>query len=145
MNVIILGSTGMVGKGALLECLEDERVKKVLLINRQDGGTAHKKITEIIHKDFFDFSPIQEQLKGYDACIFTLGTTSAGKSEIDYTKKTYDLTLAFAHTLYSVNPNCVFCYVSGKGTDSTEKGSSMWARVKGKTENTLLNLGFRDA
>ena len=145
MNIIILGSTGMIGKGALLECLADENIENILLINRQDCGIAHEKIKEIIHKDFFDFSPIKEQLTGYNACFFSLGVTSAGLDENAYHRITYEITLSFARTLASVNPGCIFCYISGAGADSTEKGRTMWARVKGKTENALLKLPFRAA
>jgi hypothetical protein len=140
MKAIILGSSGMVGQGLLLECLEDTRITEVLLINRNAGNIKHGKVKEIIHSDFSDFSSIKERLKGYDACFFCLGVSSAGMSEEQYSKVTYDLTLSFAKTLAEVDPSAAFCYISGAGTDSTEKGSSMWARVKGKTENDLIKL-----
>lgn len=135
----------MVGKGVLLECLEDPRVEKVLVINRRPLNIAHEKLVERIHADFFDFSSIKDQLKEYDACFFCLGTTSVGMSEAHYRKITYDLTLSFARTFVSVASHAVFCYVSGTGTDSSEKGRLMWARVKGKTENDLMRLPFRDS
>ncbi|MCP4520578.1 MAG: NAD(P)H-binding protein [Cytophagales bacterium] len=142
MKVIITGATGMVGKGVLLESLNNSKITEVLLINRNPIDIQNPKIKEIIHKDFMDVSSIQDQLKGYDACFFCLGVSAFRMSEEQYTKLTYDLTLGFANTLVAINPNMTFCYVSGQGTDSSEKGSSMWARVKGKTENDLLKLGF---
>jgi len=145
MNVIILGSTGMVGKGVLLECINDKRIDKILLINRQSIDVKHSKITEIIHSDFYNFSTIQEQLAGYDACYFCLGVSSAGMDEEKYRKITYTLTLHFAETLFKVNKNMCFMYVSGVGTDSNEKSRMAWARIKGKTENDILKLGFKDA
>jgi hypothetical protein len=140
MKAIILGSSGMLGQGLLLECLEDKRVTEILLINRTAGNIKHEKIKEIVHKDFFDFSSIKEQLRGYDVCFFCLGVSSAGMSEEQFYKITYELTLNFARTLAEVNPTAAFCYISGAGTDSSEKGSRMWARVKGKTENDLMKL-----
>lgn len=145
MKVIITGSTGMVGKGVLLECLNNPLISEVLIINRQSINIKHSKLTELIHTDFFDLTLIEEQLKGYDACFFCLGVSSFRMSEQDYTKLTYKLTLNFAKTFQSINPKSTFCYVSGEGTDSTEQGKSMWAKVKGKTENDLLNLGFDKA
>jgi len=145
MNVIILGSTGMVGKGVLLECINDKRIDKIFLINRQSTDVKHSKITEIIHSDFYNFSTIQEQLAGYDACYFCLGVSSAGMDEEKYRKITYTLTLHFAETLFKVNKNMCFMYVSGVGTDSNEKSRMAWARIKGKTENDILKLGFKDA
>jgi nucleoside-diphosphate-sugar epimerase len=145
MKVIITGSTGMVGKGVLLECLDDSRVEEVLLINRNSLGMSHPKIKELTHKDFSDFTAIQDQLKSYDACFHCMGVSSSGMNEEKYTKLTYDFSKSLASTLYGVNPKMVFNYVSGTGTDSTEKGTVMWARVKGKTENMILNMGFKDA
>lgn len=145
MKVIITGATGMVGKGVLLECLDNDAVTAVLVVNRRTVDVQHPKLTEIIHKDFFDLSPISEQLAGYDACFFCLGISSFRQSEEVYTKITYDLTMNFAGALLKSNPGMVFIYVSGTGTDSTESGSTMWARVKGKTENDIIKLGFRDA
>jgi hypothetical protein len=140
MKVIILGSSGMVGQGLLLECIENKRITDILLVNRNPGNIKYEKVKEIVHRDFFDFSSIKDQLKGYDACFFCLGISSAGMNEEQYSKITYELTLSFAHTLAEVNPSAVFCYISGAGTDSTGKGSRMWARVKGKTENDLVKL-----
>ena len=145
LNVIITGSTGMVGKGVLLECLDSPEVETVLIINRSSVGISHPKLKEIIHKDFFDWSNIRSQLGGYNACYFCLGVSSVGMKEPDYTRMTYDLTLGFAREILPLNPEMTFCYVSGAGTDSSEKGRSMWARVKGKTENDLLALGFKAA
>ena len=145
MKVIITGATGMVGKGVLLECLDNDAVTAVLVVNRRTVDMQHPKLTEIIHKDFFDLSPISEQLAGYDACFFCLGISSFRQSEEVYTKITYDLTVNFAGALLKSNPGMVFIYVSGTGTDSTESGSTMWARVKGKTENDIIKMGFKDA
>lgn len=145
MKVIITGGTGMVGKGVLFECLENASIDNVLVVNRKSVDVSHPKLEEIIHKDFFDLSAIRDQLIGYDACFFCLGISSFRQSEEAYTRITYDLTLNFARELLSSNPNMTFIYVSGTGTDSTEQGKSMWARVKGKTENDILSLGFKDA
>jgi hypothetical protein len=142
IKAIITGSTGMIGKGVLLECLEDSRVESVLVINRQPVGMNHVKLKEIILKDLFDLSPAMNELAGYAACFFCLGVSAAGMSEKEYHKITYDLTLYFAQTLLKLNPDMTFCYISGAGTDSSEKGRMMWARVKGKTENALLSLPF---
>jgi hypothetical protein len=145
VRAIITGTTGMVGEGVLHECLSHPNVEEVLVINRRTCGVSHPKLIEIIHKDFYDFTSIEDQLKGYNACFFCLGTTSVGKSEEEYTKITYELTKIFADTVVGLNPDMVFCYVSGAGTDGTEKGKVMWAKVKGKTENYLLNLDFKKA
>lgn len=145
MKVIITGATGMVGKGVLLECLESEKVEAVLIINRSPIGLQHPKMKEIIHSDFFDLSAIEDHLKGYDACFFCLGVSSFRMTESDYTRLTYDLTMNFGKTLLDVNKEMTFNFVSGAGTDSTEKGKTMWARVKGKTENGIYNLGFNSA
>ena len=140
ISVIITGATGMVGEGVLLECLADPRVARVLVINRKPLGRTHPKLVEIVHKDFFDLSAIQPQLAGYDACFFCLGVSSLGMSEAEYARVTRELTLEFGRTLARLNPQMAFCYVTGKGTDSTEHGKTMWARVKGATENELLRL-----
>jgi uncharacterized protein YbjT (DUF2867 family) len=145
LKVILFGATGMVGQGALRECLLDPDVTEVLVVGRSPLGRKHAKIREVVHKDLYDLSPIAPQLAGYDACFFCLGVSSVGMSEADYTKITHDLTLAVAHVLAQQNPQMVFLYVSGTGTDSTERGSSMWARVKGRTENELLREPFRAA
>jgi uncharacterized protein YbjT (DUF2867 family) len=145
IRAIVTGATGMVGEGVLHECLLSSDVEQVLVINRKPCGVSHPKLKEIIHQDFFNLNPIAEQLKGYNACYFCLGASSVGMNQHDYTRVTYDLTLHVAKTLLQQNNNMTFIYVSGSGTDSTEKGSLMWARVKGKTENDILNLGFKDA
>lgn len=143
IRAIITGTTGMVGEGVLHECLQHPQVEEVLIINRKPIGLTHPKLKEIIHLDFFDFSPIKDQLVGYNACYFCLGVTSLGKKEPEYFKLTYLLTMHVAQLLSETSPDMIFCYVSGAGTDSTEKGSSMWARVKGKTENDLMKLPFK--
>jgi hypothetical protein len=130
----------MVGEGVLYECLNHPDVESVLVINRRTCGVNHPKLKEILHDDFYDFSRVENQLKDYNACFFCLGTTSVGKSEEVYTHITFDLTKAFADTLLKHNLDMTFCYVSGSGTDSTEKGKIMWARVKGRTENYLIKL-----
>ena len=144
-NVIITGATGMVGKGVLLECLDHKDIREVLVIGRNSMGVEHPKLNELIHKDFTDFSDVRNQLSGYDACYFCLGISAAGLKEEQYKKITYDFTLALANMLLELNSEMTFIYVSGEGTDSSEKGRMMWARVKGKTENDLLNLGFKQA
>jgi len=143
LKVIITGATGMIGEGVLHECLQHAGIENVLVISRKACGYSHPKITEIIHNDFSDFSSLNDSLKGYNACYFCLGVTAVGKSEAEYTRLTYTLTLNFASTLATHNPGMTFCYISGAGTDSTEKGRSMWARVKGKTENDLMKLPFK--
>jgi uncharacterized protein YbjT (DUF2867 family) len=145
MNVILFGATGMVGQGVLRECLLAFDVERVLSIVRSAGGQQHAKLREIVPVDFYDLSSIASELSGYDACFFTLGVTSAGMSEQQYSHVTYDLTLAAAQVLARLNPEMTFIYVSGAGTDSTESGRSKWARVKGKTENALLRLPFKAA
>jgi uncharacterized protein YbjT (DUF2867 family) len=140
MKVLIFGATGMVGQGALLECLRDTGVEQVATIGRTATGTRDPKLREIVHRDLENYSGMEPMLTGYDACFFCLGITSAGMSETDYERITYQFTLAAAETLSRVNPGMTFLYVSGSGTDSTEKGRTMWARVKGRTENALLRL-----
>ena len=145
MKAIIFGASGMVGSGVLMECLDDPEVAAVLVVGRSSCEVEHEKLTEVIHRDFFDYSSIRSQLTGFDACLFCLGVSSAGMSEEQYHRLTYELTLRAAETLVELNPGLIFCYVSGAGTDSTEGGRSMWARVKGKTENQLLRLPFKAA
>lgn len=145
ISVIITGSTGMVGKGVLLECLDSPLISRVLVINRHPLGINHPKLREIIHGNIYDLSSIEKELQGYDACFFCLGVSSFRMNEQDYSRVTYDLTLHVANTLIRLNPDIVFCFVSGHGTDSTEKGRVMWAGVKGKTENALLAMPFRRA
>jgi uncharacterized protein YbjT (DUF2867 family) len=145
MNVLLFGATGMVGQGVLRECLLDPEVQSVLSIGRGTTGQQHAKLRELVHKDFLDFSALEAELSGLDACFFCLGVSSAGMTEEDYHRVTYDFTLAAARTLARLNPGMTFIYVSGSGTDSTERGRIMWARVKGKTENALLRLPFKAA
>lgn len=145
INPIILGTTGMIGEGVLHKSLDHLDVKSVLVINRRPCGVQHEKLKEIIHKDFFDLTPIKDQLSGYNACFFCLGVSSVGMKEEAYRKMTYDLTLNFAKTIIELNKDMTFNYVSGAGTDSSEKGRSMWARVKGKTENDLIKMPFKAA
>jgi uncharacterized protein YbjT (DUF2867 family) len=144
MKVLITGSTGMVGEGVLLECLKHSDVEQVLVINRKPGGVSHPKLREIIHGDFFDLKPIEQQLTGLSACFFCLGVSSVGMSKDEYRHITYDLTLNVAQLLAKLNPATTFCYVTGKSTDSSEQGSVAWARVKGATENEMLRL-FKQA
>ena|ERR1700690_2688024 len=139
-KTIITGSTGMVGEGVLLECLRHPAVDQILVINRKPGGVSHPKLREIIHSDFFNLAPIEPQLAGYDACFFCLGVSSVGLSHEEYKKLTYDLTLNIAQLLARANSNMTFCYITGAGTDSSERGRIPWARVKGATENALLRL-----
>ena len=142
IKAIITGSTGMVGEGVLHECLMHPKVESVLVINRRPSGISHPKLKEIIHADFFYFSGIENQLVGYNACYFCLGVSSVGMKELEYYRLSNTLTLQLANTLSKLNPTMTFCYVSGAGTDSSEKGRMMWARVKGKTENDLFKLPF---
>jgi uncharacterized protein YbjT (DUF2867 family) len=144
IKVIITGSTGMVGEGVLHECLQHPDVESILVINRRPCGVTHPKLTEIIHIDFFDLLPIESRLSGYNACFFCAGVSSVGMKEREYTRITYDLTINFAQTLSKLNPDMTFCYISGAGTDSSERGRIMWARVKGKTENDLMKLHFKN-
>lgn len=145
MKVIIFGATGMVGQGVLRECLVDPGVERVLSVARRPSGKQDPKFKEILHADFFDYAAIEPELAGYDACFFCLGVSSVGMDAERYRHLTYDLTMAAATTLAKLNPGMVFTYVTGRGTDSTEQGSLMWARVKGKTENDLLKLPFKAA
>lgn len=143
IKVIITGSTGMVGKGVLLECLEDPSIESVLLINRKSVGIEHEKIKELLQEDFQNLSPLREELTGYDACYFCLGVSAYRMKEKEYNDITYKMTLHLAKLLSDINPEMSFCYVSGLGTDSSGKARSMWARVKGKTENAILKLPFK--
>ena len=144
-KVIITGSTGMVGKGVLVECLDDSRIDEVLVINRSSLNIDHVKLKEVLLDDFTQVSEIKEHLTGYDACFYCMGISVVGLNEQSYSRITYDTTKAFADILHELNPNMIFNYVSGSGTDSSEQGRSMWARVKGKTENMVLQKGFKDA
>ncbi|RPI00856.1 MAG: epimerase [Ignavibacteriae bacterium] len=143
IKAIIFGASGMVGEGVLIEALKHKNVESVFVIGRRPCNTTHPKLVEAIHQNFFDFSALEERLKGYNACCFCLGVSSLGMNERDYSRITYDLTMAAAKTLSRLNPDMTFCYVSGTGTDSTEQGTIMWARVKGKTENDLSKLPFK--
>lgn len=143
MKVIITGSTGMVGEGVLLRCLSSPLIDQVCIINRRSLGIIHPKLKEILLADFNNIDPIKDELIGYHACFFCAGVTSVGKSEQEYTKLTYDLTTNFADGLSLNNGDMTFCYVSGNGTDSSEQGRLMWARVKGRTENELMRMPFK--
>ena len=143
VRAIVTGSTGMVGEGVLHECLLSPDVEAVLVINRSPCGVVHPKLKEVILKDFFNFSAIENELAGYNACFFCLGITSVGISGDDYYNTTYTLAMSVARLLCKINPGMTFCYVSGAGTDSSEKGRIGWARVKGKAENDLMKLPFK--
>lgn len=145
MDVILFGATGMVGQGVLRECLLDPDVRRVVIVGRTPTGQQHPKIEEIVHGDLYDLSSIEAKLTGLDACFFCLGITSAGMTEEAYTRVTYDITMAAATPLARLNPSMTFIFVSGAGTDSTESGRTMWARVKGKIENALLRMPFKAA
>ena len=143
MKVILFGATGMVGQGVLRECLLDPEVDSAMAIVRSSTGQQNAKLQELVHKDFLDFTGIEGRLSGYDACFFCLGVSSMGMQEEVYERITYGCTLAAARALVRQNPGVTFEFISGAGTDSTEKGRSMWARVKGKTENALLGMPFK--
>jgi len=143
MDVVIFGASGMVGQGVLRECLLDPDVGRVVTVGRTPAGQQHAKLQEIIHADLLDLSPIESRLTGLDACFYCLGVTSSGMTEEAYTRVTYDMTVSVAATLSRLNPQMTFVFVSGAGTDSTEKGRVMWARVKGRAENALLRFPFK--
>lgn len=143
MRVIVFGATGMVGEGVLLTALEHPDVEMVLAVGRRPSGVQHPRRLDLVHGDFFDWSGSRNAVTGYDACFFCLGTSSVGMKPEVYERTTYDLTLAVARTLVELNPSMTFAYVSGAGTDSSERGRSRWARVKGRTENALARLPFR--
>lgn len=143
MKVIITGATGMVGEGVLNECLLDNSISQVLVVGRKTCSYSHPKLKEVLLHDFFNLETLKDEIADYQACYFCLGVSSVGMKEEAYTKITYDLTMNFAKTLVEINKEMTFCYVSGVGTDSSENGRLMWARVKGKTENDLLKLGFK--
>jgi uncharacterized protein YbjT (DUF2867 family) len=144
IQLILTGATGMVGEGVLQEALLSDAVEKVLVINRKPCGVVHPKLSEIIHADFLNLQPIAHQLVNYNACFFCLGVSSVGMKEPEFYRYTYTLTLHVASVLSKQNPAMTFCYISGAGTDSSEKGRQMWARVKGKTENDLMRLPFKE-
>lgn len=143
VKAILFGATGMVGEGVLLQALSHENVESVLVVGRRSCLKTHPKLKELIHTDFFDYSALEGQLSGYNACFFCLGVSSVGMKEPEYTRLTYELTMRAATVLSKLNPEMTFCYVSGTGTDSTERGRLMWARVKGRTENHLAKLPFK--
>ncbi|KRD76988.1 NAD(P)H-binding protein [Lysobacter sp. Root983] len=143
MNVLIFGATGMVGQGVLRECLLADDVSRVTTVGRSASGRRDPKLQEIVHANLYDYRAIEDRLHGYDACYFCLGVSAGGMNEADYSRITYELTLAAAQTLARLNPDMRFVYVSGAGTDSSERGRSMWARVKGRTENALRRLPFQ--
>ncbi|MEO5737497.1 MAG: NAD-dependent epimerase/dehydratase family protein [Variovorax sp.] len=145
MNVMIFGATGMVGQGVLRECLIDPDVKRVLCVGRGPSGQQQAKLQDLVVKDMFDYSAVEAQLAGFDACFFCLGVSSVGMSEADYKRVSYDLPLAAATVLARLNPRMTFTFVTGRGCDSTERGPIMWARVKGAAENALLKLPFKAA
>jgi len=141
LKIIITGASGMVGEGIMYECLQQDIVEKILVIGRRTCGYKHPKLYEIVHTDMYNLSSIEDQLKDYNACFFSLGTSSVGKKEPEFYKITYELTMHFATTLSRLNPAMTFCYISGRGTN--ENGKMMWQRVKGKTETDLMKLPFK--
>jgi hypothetical protein len=143
LKLIITGVTGMVGEGVLLECLAHPAIEQVLSVSRKPYGLVHSKLKECIVADFMHLNGIEDQLAGYDGCLFCAGISSNGMSEADYTHITYDITLNFAKAVLAKNPAMIFSYISGSMTDSSEKGRMMWARVKGKTENDLMRMAFK--
>lgn len=145
MRVVITGTTGMVGQGVLYTCLDDADITEVVSVSRSSCGIQHPKLLEILHTDFFNLEGLEHQLTQLDACFFCLGVSSVGMDEKQYSHLTYDLTMTMADVLMKASPNLVFCYISGAGTDETEQSRTMWARVKGKTENAIIHKGFRDA
>ena len=142
MKVLLFGATGMVGQGVLLACLKAPMVDEVVTMGRTPTAVRDRKVREVVHEDLGNYGGMEDSLRGFDACFFCLGVTSSGREEADYARVTYGFTLAAAEALCRVNPAMTFIYVSGSGTDSTEKGRMMWARVKGRTENALLALPF---
>ena len=143
MNVLILGATGMLGQGALRESLADSQVKRVVTLGRSPTGQQHPKLRELVCPDLLDLSRVTSELSGLDACFFCLGVSSAGMSEAEYTRVTYDIAMSVGNTLVTLNPNMTFVFVSGLGADATERGRVMWARVKGRAENALRRLPFK--
>lgn len=145
LQVILTGATGYVGEGVLLECLEHPAVDHVLVVGRKSTGRQHPKLKELLVPDFFALEAKTDQLRGYDGCFYCAGVSSVGRNEVDFTRLTYDTTIAFARAVLAASPQATFTYVSGSGTDSSEKGRLMWARVKGRTENELGRMGFKAA
>lgn len=140
MKVVLFGGTGMIGSGALLECLDHPDVEKVLVVGRRSCGVVHEKVEELLHADFLDYSDVHERFRGYDACLFCLGVSAAGMSEAEYSRFTYDFAMAAARALRALSPELTFCYISATGADSAEKSRIMWARVRGRLENDLLAM-----
>lgn len=145
MKIVLFGATGMLGQGVLRECLRDPDVRQVIVIGRSATDAHHEKLRETVQPDVTDLARLEPELRDAEACFFCLGVSSAGMTEERYTRLTYDLTMSVARQLADINPAMTFVYVTGMGTDSTEQGRSMWARVKGRTENALLALPFRSA
>jgi uncharacterized protein YbjT (DUF2867 family) len=143
VKVLLFGATGMIGQGVLRECLIDSDVARVVTVGRRPIGQKHAKLTELVCQDVANLAPLESQLTGFDACLFCLGVSALGMTEEQYTRVTYDLTTSVARTLVRTSPGLTFIYVSGAGTDSSERGRAMWARVKGRTENALLSLPFK--
>ena len=144
MKIAVVGATGMVGEGVLFECLQNSKVSEILSISRKEITVNHPKLKQLIVQDFTKLDDYKTEISGYDACFFCAGISSVGMKEDQFTQITYDTTIAFAKTVLANNPNLTFCYVSGRGTDSTEQGKTMWARVKGKTENELMKMPFKN-
>jgi uncharacterized protein YbjT (DUF2867 family) len=145
VDVILFGATGMVGQGVLRECLFDPDVRRILTVGRQVTGSSSPKLREIAHQDLINLTAIESELSGYNACFFCLGVASAGMTEADYRRVTFDITMAAASTLARLDPGMAFVYISGAGADSSERGRIMWARIRGQTENALLRLPFKTA
>jgi uncharacterized protein YbjT (DUF2867 family) len=145
VRVLLFGATGMIGQGVLRECLIDSDVARVVTVGRRPTGQKHAKLSELVCPDLANLAPLEPQLTGFDACFFCLGVSVLGMTEEQYTRVTYDLTTSVAKTLVRTSPGLTFIYVSGAGTDSSERGRAMWARVKGRTENALLSLPFKAA
>ena len=143
IRAVLFGATGMIGGGVLNHCLQRDDIEAVLVVGRRNCGVTHPKLTEILHDDFTNYSKIEKELKGYNACFFALGISSMGMSEADYTRITYDYAVAAAETLVKLNPGMTFCFVTGMGTDDTLQSGQMWARVKGKTEVKLKTMPFK--
>jgi len=142
MKIILFGGTGMIGSGALIECLAHPDVEAVLSVGRRATGVKHSKLEELIHLDFLNYADVAERFRGYDACLFCLGVSAAGMSETEYTRIAHDFTIAAAEAFFAMRPGGTFCYISGQGADSTERGRVMWARVRGRLENRLLAMGL---
>jgi nucleoside-diphosphate-sugar epimerase len=145
IRVVIFGSTGMIGQAVSRECIKSPDVERILLVNRRSSNVEHEKVKELIHSDFFDVSSLAAEFSHYDTCFYCLGVSALGLSEDRYSMITYEMTVSIAEVLIKAQPNFTFCYISGSGTDTSEKGKSMWARVKGKTENRLLSMPFNNA